>query len=402
MRPILLSFLILLSACEAPLGNGELGNPRYFGEIPGDTPMRLLPPVSDRDGNVYVAYGNRQRADTDVWVGRASGGWNSACSGHRGDFGIHGFIGQSDSEAWLWTGAVLLHIWGQSGTCHQVLNQDPVTGTVLDWLAVAPWVRTSPSRNTTVALVQATNANESYLTLLDLDREQMTQLTPLEPLGLEDLVILGTGAEPERDRILFAISYTSNGQRVDEALLLNSDGDLQSRIPLQLSAPPEDYSVLGFFQSNGNGAWAGVKEDGGLILVAPTGGYEVQPDFDAHGLLRTEENLFVTGLVGGSVVASRVANNLALEATREWRTPSKAEIAMNGPLSVFDERNSPLRKTTWTGAENAIGILPLLTAHPLDPYTTQSSGWLVAGPSYQGPAEQITSVAFAPIGWSSP
>ena len=43
---------------------------------------------------------------------------------------------------------------------------------------------------------------------------------------MDDLIVLGTGAEPDRDRILFAISYTSNGQRIDEALLLDSNGDL--------------------------------------------------------------------------------------------------------------------------------------------------------------------------------
>ena len=79
-------FVLGLSACSPPLENGEIGNIRYFGEISGDVPMRMLPPITDRDGNVYVAYGDRNRSDTEIWAGRASGGWNSACKGHRGAF----------------------------------------------------------------------------------------------------------------------------------------------------------------------------------------------------------------------------------------------------------------------------------------------------------------------------
>ena len=175
MRPILLSALFLLSACEAPLGNGELGNPRYFGEIPGEVPMRLLPPVSDRDGNVYVAYGNRLRADTDVWVGRASGGWNSACSGHRGDFGdsrIHWPIRQRSVA--LDRSGLASHL-GPKRYLSPSSQPRPCHGQ--SWTGwQSPLGSEQVHHATPLALVRATNANESYLTLLDLDREQMTKL----------------------------------------------------------------------------------------------------------------------------------------------------------------------------------------------------------------------------------
>ena len=400
--PVTIIAALMGLACTPPLENGEVGNIRYFGEIPGEVPMRLLPPVSDRDGNLYVAYGARNRSDTEIWAGRASGGWKNACKAHRGSFGLHGFIGQADNEAWVWTGDTILHVWGESGTCHEILQQDPVTGTSLIWQAVAPWVRVSPSRMTTIGLVRSTNSGQSFLTIIDLEREEMTQLQSLQPTGIEDLIVLGTGADAERNEILFAISYKSGGKRVDEALLLDSDNQLLERIPLDLDQAPSEYEILGYFQSNGGGAWAGVRESGGAILIAPAGGYDVQPEFDAYGLLRTRKNLFVTGLLGQSTVAARVADNSSLEGAREWRSPDLALSQLQQSATVYDERNSPLRKTTWDTVESAIGIRPLVSPYPLDFYTTGSSGWLFAGPSYQGPAEDITAVGFAPIGWVSP
>jgi hypothetical protein len=263
-------------------------------------------------------------------------------------------------------------------------------------------VRISPSRLTTVAMVYATNESESFITLLDLDREMMTHLQPLQPTGMQDLIVIGTGADPDRNEILFVISYTFEGHQVHEALVLDSDAAIQRRFEIELDVSPEAYGILGFFQSNGGGAWAGVRENGGLILISKNAGYDISPEFDAYGLLRTPENLFVTGLLGESAVAARVANNSELDGAREWRSPTLAYENLSGQVSVLDERNSPLRRSTWEEAANAIGVLPLISAHPLDTYTLQSSGWLVAGPSYAGPAEDITSVGFAPIGWTSP
>lgn len=402
MRFAVLIIWLGLTACSPTLDNGDLGNVRYFGLIPGEAPMRLLPPVTDRNGNIYVAYGDRERSDTEVWVGRHSGGWKNACKLHRGDFGVHGFVGMSDNDAWLWTGDAIVHIWGDSGTCHEVLDNDPVTGTLLKWKAVAPWVRISPSRATTVAIVRATAEDENYVVLLDMQREIMTNLSRLTPIGLTDLKILGTGADERIDEILFAVSYNWEGQQIHEGLIFDSNAALKRRIPLDLDVSPDEYAVLGFFQSNGGGAWAGVRDDGGLILLDENSGYDTTPEFDALGLLRTDTSLFVTGLLGSTSVAAKLANNSGLNGAREWDSPMKAQSKLQPPMTIYDERNSPVTKTSWSTVKNAINVLPLISPHPLDSYTTQSTGWLLAGPAYSGPAEDITSVGFVPIGWESP
>lgn len=392
----------LLFSCTPPLESGEWGQIRYFGEIGGEVPMRLLPPITDRNGNVYVAYGDRVRSDTAVWVGRNSGGWNNACKVHRGEFGVHGFIGRSDDEAWLWTGDAMVHIWGNSGTCHELLDQDPVTGTLLRWQGVAPWVRDSPSRKTTVGIVRAAAEEQVYVALLDLNRELMVNLQALQPAGLSDLKIIGTGADPENNELLFVLAYDFEGKTIHEALIFNSDAEQLRRITLDLDTSPDAYAIVGFFQSTGGGAWAGVREDGGLILISKTAGYDVMPEFQAVGLLKTDTELFVTGFAGDSVVAAKVSNNSALNGAQNWRDPEISANSLNGSISVLDERNSPLTRSRWEEPQNAIGFMPLLSAHPIDAYTLGSTGWLVAGPSYSGPAEDITAVGFAPLGWSSP
>jgi hypothetical protein len=393
---------LTLFSCTPPLEDGEWGQIRYFGEIPGEAPMRLLPPMTDRNGNIYVAYGDRGRSDTAVWVGKHSGGWKNACKVHRGEFGVHGFIGRSTDEAWLWTGDALVHIWGDSGTCHELLDQDPVTGTLLRWQGVAPWVRDSPSRKTTVGIVRAATEEQVYVALLDLERELMVNLQALQPTGLSELRIIGTGADPDNDELLFVIGYEFDGSTFHEALLLNSDGEQLRRIPLDLDTDPSAYAIVGFFQATGGGAWAGVREDGGLILISRDSGYDVMPDFQAIGLLKTDTELFVTGLAGDSSVAAKVSNNSALNGARNWDAPVRAASGLGGSVSVLDERNSPLTRIRWEEGVNAIGVMPLLSAHPLDRYTLDSTGWLVAGPSYTGPAEEITAIGFAPLGWRSP
>lgn len=393
---------LVLFSCAPPLEDGEWGQIRYFGEISGEVPMRLLPPMTDREGNVYVAYGDRFRSDTAIWVGRHSGGWKNACKVHRGEFGVHGFIGRSTDEAWLWTGDALVHIWGNSGTCHELLDQDPVTGTLLRWQGIAPWVRDSPSRKTTVGIVRAAAEEQVFVALLDLERELMVNLQPLQPAGLSDLRVIGTGADPDNDELLFVIGYEFEGRVTHEALIYNSDGEQLRRITLDLDTEPDAYAIVGFFQATGGGAWAGVREDGGLILLSKDTGYDLMPEFDAIGLLKTSRELFVTGIIGDKAVAAKVANNSALNGAQNWNAPVRAASGLSGSISVLDERNSPLTRSRWDEPKNAIGVLPLLTAHPLDRYTLDSAGWLVAGPSYTGPAEEITAIGFAPLGWSAP
>ncbi len=49
----------------------------------------------------------------------------------------------------------------------------------------------------------------------------------------------------------------------------------------------------------------------------------------------------------------------------------------------------------------AIGTWPLMTPHPIDTYALQTTGWLVAGPTFES-TQLRTAVAFAPVGVTVP
>ena len=84
-RLIALALVCALGGCVDYLDPGEHGVMRYFGEVRGDAPLALLPPIADRDGNVYVLYGARDLSTALVFVGHAGGGWTSGCTAHKGD-----------------------------------------------------------------------------------------------------------------------------------------------------------------------------------------------------------------------------------------------------------------------------------------------------------------------------
>ena len=67
MRPLIFLPLVMGFGCKSgTLGSGEWGTLRYFGELGGIVPVRtmdddlqeplvLIPPVTDRDGNIRTA-----------------------------------------------------------------------------------------------------------------------------------------------------------------------------------------------------------------------------------------------------------------------------------------------------------------------------------------------------------
>ena len=120
--------LLALAGCVEPLSEGEWGGFRYFGEIRGEPPMRLLPPMTDREGNVYVLYGDTDGGeDTIVYTGSPSGDWSGGCTAHRGIEGLRGFVGRSDDRMWYWSGDALVAVDGRTGSCHELLGRDPVS-----------------------------------------------------------------------------------------------------------------------------------------------------------------------------------------------------------------------------------------------------------------------------------
>src|SRR5262249_37211828 len=82
---VLPAVLALTAACTSPPTPGEFGPFRFAGRARGRAPLNLLPPVSDRSGNIYILYGGINVPETEVFVGRTGGGWTSGCKLSKGD-----------------------------------------------------------------------------------------------------------------------------------------------------------------------------------------------------------------------------------------------------------------------------------------------------------------------------
>src|SRR5947209_5564896 len=71
---------LALGACSSGvLRPGEWGTLRYFGEVQGTAPLRLYPPMTDKNGDAFVLYGAPDRPEALVYVGGKSGGWSHNC-----------------------------------------------------------------------------------------------------------------------------------------------------------------------------------------------------------------------------------------------------------------------------------------------------------------------------------
>ena len=107
--------MLAASGCGEVLAPGEWGTLRYFGQLGGDLPMRLVPPRTDREGNVYVLYGLDQWHGSRMYVGHHLGGWTGGCEVHKEtNERLHGFVGTATDRAWWWSGMALGAVNGET------------------------------------------------------------------------------------------------------------------------------------------------------------------------------------------------------------------------------------------------------------------------------------------------
>jgi hypothetical protein len=401
-----IALVIALVGCGEMLEPGEWGTFRYFGQLDGETPMRILPPITDRDGNVYVLHGKPSWMGSTVYVGHHLGGWSGGCEMHKGENPteiLHGFVGRAQDRAWWWSGLALGKVSGNTGMCQQIVGYDLVSEAELDVIAAVPWVEETPSRTTMLAMVRARSDAHPYIVVIDLDQDQYTSYVSYDPDGASDMVVVGTGASTQMRRGYVVMSYLRNEVRVSEVVVLDRDGEIVSTIPVDLGADVEAYSVRGFLQVSDSGLVAGLMDDGRLLMLTDnSGGLKSIDGFDPVGMLLWDGQLWVTGTQGGAPVVARLDDNGSLGSAKTFSAAQDANSNLGGTLEVLDERSDPSSDRTWSDVRSAISSHPLLSSHPLDVYTAGSTGWLVAGPSYTGPTEDMTSVAFAPVGVSVP
>lgn len=437
MKRALLVTLLAAGGCKSgTLNSGEWGKLRYFGELSGvapvlDTdddlqlPLELIPPVSDRSGNVYVLH-ERSTDDSVVYVGEALGGWSRGCPPeenplpHRttGEAHVHGFLGTSEDMAWFWAGDALVQVSGATGECKQVLDKDPLTLTDLRVVAALPYVHETPARRTLNAWVQGSNdaqsRNPPYQVVVDLDLRRYVSYAPFEPAEATCVDVLGVGANAEHEEGVVVVAYNLDGARAVEARKINPEGMTTDRITLDLGdtdpfvcdasdaeGAPEP-KILGQLQANDAGIYAGLLSNGQLLSFHTGGGSAKDlPNFDVQGMVKQDGALWVTGTADGRPVAGEVIGAGMVSSVIRWKSSERAAANLQGSVEILDERYSPAEPVRWTNPVTAIGSWPFMTPHPLDVYAIETTGWLIAGPSFES-IETRTAVAFGPVGMTVP
>ena len=375
----------LLLACAQPLAPGEWGTMRWFAELKGEQPMRLLPPATDRDGNAYVLYGDRENPESYVFTGGALGGWSGGCDAHRGNRGGRTADGSSD-------------VSGETGACREVLSADPVTGTGLYFLGVIPRVSETPSHRYLPALVQGASDTTPFYVTMDLDEDRYFDAIRFEPEGVEAVAVAGTGADPVADEGVFVVTYTLGEGSFTRAIFVAGDGRKRLRT-LDVPEVLEEDAILGFVQFAADGVGAALLEDGRLLRIARGQVFiDEIVGIEPHGVQTWNGSLYLTGLVDGMPSIQKIEATGA-SGSKNWTAARQAQANL-GEVSVLDERSDPALTTDWAESSSAISAGALLSPWPLDVYTTDSTSWLVAGPAYEAGAEPFTAVAFAPVGVS--
>ena len=437
MRCLLFLFALACSAgCRTGLlETGEWGTLRYFGELVGvassefdpedDQPLlELYPPTSDRDGNVYVLY-EEPTGSSVVYVGEALGGWSNGCVAGEEKLPnqdvthpqVHGFVGSSDNMAWFWAGDGLVQVSGETGSCKQILDKDPLTVTDLRVVAAVPYIHETPARRTITAWVQdstdAINRMPPYQVVVDLDLRRYVSYNEFEPTDAQCVDVLGVGGSDLRQEGVIVVAYSLDGDRIVEARFIDATGYTIGRVPLSIDEsevyPCEDLTettpeptVAGQLQANDAGVYAGLLTNGQLLAFNERGGSAIDlPDFSVQGVLEKDGVLWITGTAEGRPVIGRVQNDGSIDEVIRWTSSELAANDLRGKVGVLDQRYSPAEPIAWQNPSTAINQWPFISPYPIDHYATDTTGWLVAGPTFESTLTR-TAVAFGPVGITVP
>ena len=103
----------------------------------------------------------------------------------------------------------------------------------------------------------------------------------------------------------------------------------------------------------------------------------------------------------GLPVVGRIQSNGNVEEVREWVSSKEAALNLKGSVEILDQRYQPAEPDKWRDPVTAIGSWPFISPYPLDVYAIETTGWLVAGPSFKSTLTR-TAVAYGPVGISVP
>jgi len=294
---------------------------------------------------------------------------------------------------------------GTTGACEQVLDIDPSSGASLLFESVIPMVVESPSRDTVVAMIRSAADAVPFHVVVDLDLGRYSETRAFEPAGASEVKVLGQGADRDSRTGFVLVSYALADQTIVEGIFFDENGLEIGRAPVEGAGASAEDSVVGYLQSADGNVVVGLLETGEVVKFdRNAGAAAVQTSMNAPvGIHKWLGRLYLVGTdeAGAPMVAS-VSETGDIGGAQPWAASLAVSNSMNVILSVLDERSEPRRTVGWEAPTSAIGPAPLLSGHSLDAYAEQTTGWLLAGPSFQVDTNPQTSIAFAPVGVTYP
>ena len=384
---------------------GELGIPRYFGEVRGDDPLPVLPPISDRDGNVYILVGSHGQPNVEVFVGHAGGGGTAGCALDELDLGArgaHGWLGTTADRAWFHAGDGLFEVSGTTASCRRILEINPSTGTELEFLSVIPHVDESPSRTSLRALIQGPSDPRPFFVTVDLDLGVYTEVEEVEE-GSE-FVALGAGWDEWTQTSVYLVRFERDETPRTEAWFLNYWGEWNDRPRIDEAEELEEDAVQGWLQFGLPSPIAGLLSDGRMVVFnRDEGEIRDNDQIEGRGVHRWEDRLWFAGLGGnGDPMLAEIDAGGDFHDAIRWDAALAAAESLEGEIEVLDDTVVPGRLRDWEDPRAVPGEFPFLHAHPPHPYAQQTTLMPLAGPSFEVLDTHQTSTAFAPVGISYP
>ena len=159
------------------------------------------------------------------------------------------------------------------------------------------------------------------------------------------------------------------------------------------------YTITGNLQSIDEGLYAGLDSEGMVVVLDHSGGRRKGVSgMTPIGIHRWDGQLYLVGEADGRPKIAAIDDDGDIGKAQTWDASRDAQDELGSKIDVIDDRTLPSTQTVWRDPRTAAGSFPFLHAHTLDRHASETTSWLIAGPTFTAQSEENTAIAFVPVG----
>jgi hypothetical protein len=403
----LLFIVAALAGCVDGLQPAEVGMGRRVGtgDVQGDV-SAVLPPMTDRDGNIYVVTGEPDATGVpqpgELWVGDPQGNWFGCSTGDGLRGGALGWIGATSDRGWVWTGTQIMESipdyanWsevGETALCRPKLDIDAVSQGDIFYKAVAPFVDETVSGDFAIGTITVGADPKVYVATMQLDIGETGVITNTIDLGAVE--VLATGANPSTREGAFLIRDAA-GTRI---VIAKPNEKSLKTILVNGTVPTQTLLAQMTFASDGS--IAAVLDDH-TVLVGNRSIATVSPaPFTARGIETDDDgNAHLIG-VASDVAQVASIHNGALGTAQAWDVAMNVEAQLAAGVVVVDYLSGSREAHRWQ-THSATGGISLVQRYHAPAYAVGARAVLVANPAVDRGGVKYSQLAVVPVGVELP